>query len=259
MSEQETCVGNGVRQKLSDAEKARLHEDVCQFLHTDHIPPHSPIPLEAEGYEIRRRLVMPEVVEHLRTVLGPVNGAGRRGLLAEPEIAEFARHGPPADLMRDVLGPAARPVRAIYFNKTAETSWLVPWHQDLSIAVPEKSEVEGYGPWSVKDGVPHVQPPVAVLEGMLTLRLHLDDCDESNGALRVIAGSHRHGRLSAERIQEMRKSDAEVLCRAAEGDVLLMRPLLLHASGHATGPRQRRVLHIEYAACELPKPLRWLD
>jgi hypothetical protein len=41
------------------------------------------------------------------------------------------------------------------------------------------------------------------------------------------------------------------------GGVLLMRPLLLHASQKATRPARRRVIHLEYAACDLPSGLDW--
>jgi ectoine hydroxylase-related dioxygenase (phytanoyl-CoA dioxygenase family) len=82
------------------------------------------------------------------------------------------------------------PVRAIFFDKSSGSNWLVPWHQDLTIAVASKCEAPGFGPWSVKDGIPHVQPPDELLKQMIALRLHLDDCDASNGALRVIPGSH---------------------------------------------------------------------
>jgi ectoine hydroxylase-related dioxygenase (phytanoyl-CoA dioxygenase family) len=149
------------------------------------------------------------------------------------------------------------PVRAIYFDKSAEANWLVPWHQDLTIAVRDAAEVPGFGPWSTKDGIPHVQPPAELLERMLTVRLHLDDADATNGALRVLPGSHRFGRLPPERIKELRGEQPEFLCASRAGDALLMRPLLLHASSRSTSPRHRRILHIEYAAFDLPKELRW--
>jgi ectoine hydroxylase-related dioxygenase (phytanoyl-CoA dioxygenase family) len=149
------------------------------------------------------------------------------------------------------------PVRAIYFDKSSDANWLVPWHQDLTLALRERLESPGFGPWSVKDGIPHVQPSVELLERMLTVRIHLDDADETNGALRVLPGSHRHGRLTPERIRTLRHEQSEVLCSARAGDVLLMRPLLLHASGRSTSERRRRVLHIEYAGFTLAHGLSW--
>jgi hypothetical protein len=92
---------------------------------------------------------------------------------------------------------------------------------------------------------------------MLTTRLHLDDCDETNGALRVLPGSHRLGRLSAQRIRQLRERHPDYVCHLNAGDALLMRPLLLHASSRSQSNRHRRVLHIEYAAFPLPEPLEW--
>ncbi len=193
----------------------------------------------------------------LLAALGEVTGAGRRGLLGLPAVAVLARSERWLELARAHLPVEPRPVRAIYFDKSAEANWGVAWHQDLTIALQARVEMAGFGPWSVKEGIPHVQPPVDLLERMLTIRLHLDDADETNGALRVLGGSHRFGRLSAERIQELRGQEDGFLCEAAAGDALLMRPLLLHASGRSVSPRHRRVLHIEYAGYALPEPLQW--
>jgi ectoine hydroxylase-related dioxygenase (phytanoyl-CoA dioxygenase family) len=149
------------------------------------------------------------------------------------------------------------PVRALYFDKSPQRNWLVSWHQDLTLAVHARIETPGFGPWSTKQGVPHVQPPVEFLAQMLTVRLHFDDTDESNGALRVLPGSHRLGRLSPARIREICLGQSPVLCRAAAGDALLMRPLLLHASSRSQSSRPRRVLHLEYASFALPNGLAW--
>lgn len=213
--------------------------------------------LERDGFALFPSVVRRQAVEALITLLGPVIGAGRRGLLALPEVAALARSPRVLDLVRPHLPQEPLPVRAIYFDKSPEANWLVPWHQDLSLAVRECADVPGFGPWSAKEGVPHVQPPVGLLERMLAVRVHLDDAGTDNGALRVLPGTHRLGRLSAERIQELRATVPEQTCVALAGDALLMRPLLLHASGRSTSPRHRRVLHLEYAAFDLPENLRW--
>jgi len=162
-------------------------------------------------------------------------------------------------LIEPFPGPNAFPVRALFFDKTPAVNWKVPWHQDLTIAVQQKLDVPGFGPWSVKDGVPHVQPPVDVLERMLTVRLHLDDCDEDNGPLRVLPRSHRHGRLSGDAIQEWRVKASAISCAVKRGGVVLMRPLLLHASSVSRNPSHRRVVHLEFASEPLPGGLRWLE
>ena len=160
-------------------------------------------------------------------------------------------------LVVPLLGEGARVVRGIFFDKHGGANWKVAWHQDLTIAVRERVEVEGFGPWSVKGGVPHVQPPASVLEGVLALRLHLDDADEANGALRVVPGSHRHGRLGPQDIELLKARRGVVTCAVRRGGAMLMRPLLVHASSSAARPSHRRVLHFEYSSSNLPGGLRW--
>ena len=213
--------------------------------------------IEADGFALVPGVLGPEECERIRRELGSVAGAGRRGLLREPVVATLARSPRMLALVRPHLPEEPLPVRAIYFDKSAGANWLVPWHQDLTLAVQERAEAAGFGPWSIKDGVPHVQPPVDCLRRMLTIRLHLDDADAENGALRVLPGSHAEGRIDAGRIQEIRSRQSETLCAVPAGGVLLMRPLLLHASGRSTSERHRRILHLEYAAFQLPSTLRW--
>ena len=153
-----------------------------------------------------------------------------------------------------------QPVRAILFDKTPDANWKVAWHQDLTIAVQEKHDLLDHGPWSLKDGVVHVQPPMPLLESMITLRLHLDDTPADNGALKVLPGSHRHGRLDAKAIAALRNSTSEHVCEARAGDILLMKPLILHASSASSNPGHRRVVHVEYAPPNLLHPsLSWAE
>jgi hypothetical protein len=181
--------------------------------------------------------------------------AARNALTLLPEARAVVR-GALTGLARAVLGPDARPVKATLFDKTPAANWNVGWHQDVTIAVQEQRPAPGFGAWSVKAGVPHCQPPAEVLARMLALRLHLDDCPDENGALRVIPRSHASGKLDAAGLREWLARPAAA-CPAAAGDVLLMRPLLLHASAPATRPGHRRVLHVEFAAEPLPHPLDW--
>ncbi|HEY2084370.1 MAG TPA: phytanoyl-CoA dioxygenase family protein [Verrucomicrobiae bacterium] len=213
--------------------------------------------IKERGFTIVENVLTPDERESLLSLLGSVDGAGRRGLLGLPVVAALARSNRLLELVRPHLSSEPFPVRTIYFDKSAEMNWLVAWHQDLTLALRERVEIEGFGPWSIKDGIPHAQPPAELLEQMLTVRLHLDDANLSNGALRVLPGSHDFGRLTAERIKELRSQKSEHLCAAHAGDAMLMRPLLLHASGRSSSHHRRRVLHIEYAGFELPPELQW--
>jgi ectoine hydroxylase-related dioxygenase (phytanoyl-CoA dioxygenase family) len=160
--------------------------------------------------------------------------------------------------METLLGPECFAVRGIFFNKTRSSNWKVVWHQDLTIAVRERKDVEGFGPWTMKAGILHVQPPPEVMSGLLAIRLHIDESGIDNGPLRVIAGSHRKGRLSAEQIGNWNK-ETSVTCTVPKGGALVMRPLLLHASSSCAIPKSRRVIHLEFASAELPHGLDWHD
>lgn len=184
--------------------------------------------------------------------------AGIRNLLGRCDaVYQFATTSAAFEVAKVLLGSAPLAVRGILFDKTPDANWYVTWHQDLSIPVIAKVETPGYGPWSVKDGVIHVQPPAHILEQMVSLRIHLDDCGENNGAIKFIPGSHLSGVLDSNEIGKWREAQEEVVCAARRGDVIAMRPLILHASSTAKSPQQRRVLHLEYSSAALPNGLDW--
>jgi len=174
-----------------------------------------------------------------------------------PEITQLATSQAISQLVELALQGGSFPVRGILFDKVPGANWMVPWHQDVTIAVRAKVETAGFGPWSMKAGALHVQPPSWVLENMISVRLHLDSCDETNGALRVVPGSHRMGRIPEDEIGEHRNRLGECVCAVERGGALLMRPLLLHASSPSQTPDHRRVIHIDFAAAQLPNGMRW--
>jgi ectoine hydroxylase-related dioxygenase (phytanoyl-CoA dioxygenase family) len=186
-------------------------------------------------------------------------GGVRDALRLLPTVRALAVSPPMWRLASAVLGPRCAAVRAIIFDKTPGANWKVSWHQDLTITVKRRVDVVGFGSWSEKAGIVHVQPPVSILEQMLTLRLHLDPCGLANGPIRVLPGSHRVGRMSASGIADWRAQHLAHDCIAERGEVVAMRPLLLHASSSAANPEHRRVIHIEYAAAELPSGLEWYE
>ena len=156
-----------------------------------------------------------------------------------------------------VLGEKPDLVRAIFFDKTPENNWLVSWHQDKTITLNRKLDVQGWGPWSIKDGIHHVQPSLDVLRNMLTFRLHLDDADKHNGCLKIIPKTHNRGILNQKQIADIVNSEVPYLCEAKAGDLLMMHPLVLHSSSKSQHPGHRRVLHVEYSNYKLPAGLVW--
>lgn len=217
--------------------------------------------IERDGFEITEGVLDQSAVKELRVAvvqLPRLHRGGARNLLSDSEACAALASSEALTLIAGrILGAELIPVRALFFDKTPTANWRVPWHQDTAIAVAERIETPGFTGWSVKDGVPHVHPPAAILESMVALRIHLDDCDEDNGPLRVIPGSHHEGRLTTEQIEAWRQRVPEVACCSRSGGILAMRPLLLHASSPASLASHRRVIHIEYAAGRLPNGLRW--
>jgi ectoine hydroxylase-related dioxygenase (phytanoyl-CoA dioxygenase family) len=155
------------------------------------------------------------------------------------------------------IPPGAVAVQCTYFEKSVSRNWLVPWHQDLSIPVAARVAESSLHGWSNKEGMLFVQAPPAVLEQMVALRLHLDDCSPQDGPLRVIPGSHVYGVIAPEDERAIRNASSEVICAAERGAALIMRPLLLHGSSKASGASRRRILHFLFGPPRLPFGLRW--
>lgn len=223
--------------------------------------------IEQDGFAVVPNAVSADTVAALIAAVETISGGqgvrrrenvyAVRNLLEVPAVTGLAWSPSVRALVSPLLGADCFPVRGILFDKTADANWNVIWHQDLSIAVSEKMEIAGFGPWSEKAGVVHVQPPASILARMLTVRLHLDDCDETNGPVQVLPGTHNKGRLTNEHIQRYRQEIESAVCTVPSGGALLMRPLLLHASSASQIPRHRRVIHLEYAAETLPAGLEW--
>ncbi len=181
----------------------------------------------------------------------------RQFLKEVPEVVPHIFNEQLRSIINAVFGSDFFVVKSIYFDKPGTSNWFVACHQDLTISVNQKADVNGFGPWSVKQNQFAVQPPLALLENNFTIRIHLDDTDANNGALRVIPKSHSKGIFRAETID--RTGETEVCCNVAKGGVMLMKPLLLHASGRTTNNQKRRVIHIEFSNKSLPEPLQWSE
>lgn len=119
------------------------------------------------------------------------------------------------DLILHTLGAGFFVVKSIYFDKPATSNWYVAYHQDLTISVDRKLEIENFGSWTTKQNQYAVQPPAKLLENITTIRIHLDDTDEHNGALRVIPGSHLKQICRPETIK--RATGTEAICRVKRG------------------------------------------
>ncbi|HEX8366537.1 MAG TPA: phytanoyl-CoA dioxygenase family protein [Allosphingosinicella sp.] len=166
--------------------------------------------------------------------------------------------GPADALARDLLGPAARPVRALFFDKNSGHNWALGWHQDRTVAVRARRDVPGFSAWTVKSGIHHVVPPFEYLERMLVLRIHLDAAGADNAPLLIAPGSHRLGPITEPEIAAIVDRLGRASCLAQAGDVWAHAAPILHASERAAAPARRRVLQLGYSADDLPGGLEWL-
>jgi ectoine hydroxylase-related dioxygenase (phytanoyl-CoA dioxygenase family) len=220
--------------------------------------------LRNKGYTFARGLLGSELLTALARIVessaASADGRGGvRNLLDIPAFRDLAESPIVRSVVTPALGDEAFVVRGILFDKTDAANWKVPWHQDVTIAVTQRIEADNYGPWSVKAGVIHVQPPASILERMLSVRIHIDDCPSENGALRVLPQTHQSGKLDQPCTEKFVAEKISVTCEAKAGDALLMRPLLLHASSASAAPKHRRVIHFDYANEELPNGMEWRE
>ncbi len=147
--------------------------------------------------------------------------------------------------------------KAIFFNKPSKTNWFVGYHQDISISVKNKIEAEGFSNWTNKNNQLGVIPPKEILENTVTIRIHLDETNETNGALKVIPKTHTKGIIRVDESFKKETLGVEQLCSVEKGGVMLMKPLLLHASSKSISEFDRRVIHLEF--CNKEVPMEWLE
>jgi hypothetical protein len=178
----------------------------------------------------------------------PRSRAGARHVLDVPAVSALACDARMLAAAGQWLDGHAIPFRATLFDKSPEANWLVAWHQDTALPLETRVDAPGWGPWSEKQGVWYAHAPASALEKVVALRLHLDDSTGDNGPLRVLPGTHRLGVLGDAEVSRIARESAAVDCLARAGDVLAMRPLIIHASSKVARETPRRVLHIEYAA-----------
>lgn len=221
--------------------------------------PASVIQYTTQGYAILEPILSAAQCDRIAAQVAVVQtgGAGTRSLLAQPWCQELA-----ADLRAHVALADLIPARFVatqctYFEKSKANNWLVAMHQDIAIPVASRIAHAALGGWSEKEGTLFVNAPESVLQELVAVRLHLDDSDVTDGALRVIPGTHRRGRIATIDLPSVRTHEAEVICAVAVGGAMVLSPLLLHASSKATGTSRRRVLHFLFGPPVLPFGLQW--
>lgn len=180
-------------------------------------------------------------------------------LFALDAIADLtSADGPIGRITNSLHGTDTRPVRAIMFDKRADMNWSLGLHQDRTVAVAERKNVSGFGPWSIKAGQLHVKPPPELIARMVTLRIHLDDVDADNAPLLILRGTHDLGQLTKSKIEALSAIIEPFACHAERGDIWAYGTAIVHGSSAVRQPgRRRRVLQIDYARDALPGGLTW--
>lgn len=218
--------------------------------------------LKTAGFEVIECVLSDLETQHYLSILTnqklkSLRGGIRRIEQLVPEVATLASSPKLTRIAKKYLSGAPHLVRAIYFDKNPENNWFVTWHQDRTVAVSARFEMDGWGPWSLKAGAWHVQPPLKVLEVMVTIRVHLDTATTTNGCLKFSPGSHRLGLIPSDKVLEQVDNNKVVYCEVPAGGAVVMRPHVLHSSEKSLTTSPRRVLHFEYSCFKLPKGIEW--
>lgn len=213
--------------------------------------------LDLDGAELFSGAFAPTRIEALDLALAAAS-PGRPGTRLGPASGLAGAIEPATRVAALIMGSGARPVRATLFDKSPERNWSLGWHQDRTIAVRVRIDTPGFTHWTVKAGIAHAVPPFAILERMLTLRIHLDPAGPDNAPLLVAPGSHRLGRIAEPDIDAVAARLGAAPCHAQRGDLWAYATPILHASARASRPSRRRVLQLLYSAEALPGGLEWL-
>ena len=181
----------------------------------------------------------------------------RQFLKEVPESHQLIFNDTIKKIINEIFGKNYFVVKSIYFDKPEKSNWYVSYHQDLTISVDKKLDLSGFGPWTTKQNQFAVQPPIDYLKNIFTIRIHLDDTDENNGALKVVPNSHSKEIYRPETIDW--NVETEEICSVNKGGIMIMKPLILHGSNRTTNHQKRRVIHIEFSNMELPEEINWSE
>jgi len=225
--------------------------------------------INKNGFSIIENIYRPEEINRIIDAIDLVDStkqtfrkstdlfAIRQFLKEVPGVVNLIFNDRLKELISKIFGETYFIVKSIYFDKPETSNWFVSYHQDLTISVDKKIEIDGFGPYTNKHDQFAVQPPLNILEHNFTIRIHLDDTNEYNGALKVIPNSHSKGIYRPENINW--DTEKEISCNVSKGGIMIMKPLILHSSGRTTNNKKRRVIHLEFSNQQLPKELHWSE
>lgn len=218
--------------------------------------------LDQNGFEIIQNIYSTDEIDEIVQLVESLdleNRFGVREFLSDhPAITKKVFTARLIEIVKHIAPNCDKSIKSIFFDKPPQANWIVNWHQDLTINLTNQKEVDGFKNWRKTNERIIVQPDTKMLESIFTIRIHLDDCTEENGALRVIEGSHKNGVIE---IKDWIKSKngTERICEVGKGGIVIMKPLTLHSSRRTENNKNRRVIHIEFTDQALPDGLQWKE
>ena len=225
--------------------------------------------LEEKGFSIIESIYTTTELDSIISIIQDINPdalnssktkelfAIRQLLINAPELNKILFNKRLRAIINSIENKGVFLTKAIYFDKPNQSNWFVPFHQDISISTHNKVEVEGYKNWTLKKNKYGVQPPVEILENSFTIRIHLDNTTKENGALMILPKTHQQGIVRSD--SSSIEKENFIYCPIKHGGIMLMKPLLFHASNRTTNHKKRRVIHLEFSNQELIKPIQWLE
>lgn len=217
--------------------------------------------LSESGFEIIENIYTAIEVEAMLQLLKEYQVAQQFGIRAflkkYPGLLPLIFNDRLKTIINDFL-PKGQLIKSIYFDKPPNANWIVNWHQDLTINVIGQTSDPEYKNWRMLKDRTVVQAPLTILQNIVTIRIHLDDCTEENGALRVVPKSHLEGIVKIGNQIASLKAAAQI-CEIQAGGILLMKPLTFHASKRTNNNLSRRVIHLEFCNIDLPKGMEWQE
>lgn len=230
---------------------------------------HTKVELEQKGFSITPKIYNDNEIVKIIALLKNIESSSqsiiktkelfaiRQLINVQPKLWKILLNVKLKELINEIGGADYFLTKAIYFDKPKKSNWFVPYHQDLSINVSERVDSKKYINWTNKRSQIGVQPPIEILENIFTVRIHLDDTDRNNGALKIIPKSHLKGIIRTD--SGCIKVEDEIICKIKKGECMLMKPLTLHASSRTKNEMQRRVIHLGFSNMKLKKPIDWKE
>lgn len=129
--------------------------------------------LAQKGYDIINGIYSKEEIDSILALVAskPLEHSFgvREFLKTHPDIAEKVLSNRLKNLISTIDPHCDKLIKSIYFDKPPTANWIVNWHQDLTINLKGRVEVEGYKNWRVLPERTVVQPTLAMLERIFTI------------------------------------------------------------------------------------------